>query len=91
MNKTELISAIAEKTGSTKVAAEAFVNAFTDVVEGAVAEGDKVTLVGFGVFERRHRKARVAASPRDGSKIDIPASNAPVFKAGKGFKDKVNK
>ena len=88
MNKAELIAAIAAKTGDTKKGAEASVNAFVDVVTEALTEGDKVQLVGFGSFEVRKRAAR---NPQTKEEIKIPASKAPVFKAGKALKDLVNK
>ena len=85
MNKAELIAAVAAQTGETKKNAEATINSFIDVVTEALAKGDKVQLVGFGSFEVRKRAAR------KGRKIKIPASKAPVFKAGKALKDLVNK
>ena len=90
MNKAELIAAIAAKTGETKKAAEASVNAFVDVVTNALVEGDKVQLVGFGSFEVRKRAARKGRNPQTKEEIKIPASKAPVFKAGKALKDLVN-
>ena len=91
MNKAELIAAIAAKTGDTKKGAEASVNAFVDVVTEAFTEGDKVQLVGFGSFEVRKRAARKGRNPQTKEEIKIPASKAPVFKAGKALKDLVNK
>ena len=91
MNKAELIAAIAAKTGDTKKGAEASVNAFVDVVTEALTEGDKVQLVGFGSFEVRKRAARKGRNPQTKEEIKIPASKAPVFKAGKAIKDLVNK
>ena len=91
MNKAELIAAIAAKTGDTKKGAEASVNAFVDVVTEALTEGDKVQLVGFGSFEVRKRAARKGRNPQTKEEIKIPASKAPVFKAGKALKDLVNK
>ena len=91
MNKAELIAAIAAKTGDTKKAAEASVNAFVDVVTNALVEGDKVQLVGFGSFEVRKRAARKGRNPQTKEEIKIPASKAPVFKAGKALKELVNK
>ena len=90
MNKAELIAAIAAKTGDTKKGAEASVNAFVDVVTEALTEGDKVQLVGFGSFEVRKRAARKGRNPQTKEEIKIPASKAPVFKAGKALKDAVN-
>ena len=91
MNKAELIAAIAAKTGETKKGAEEAVNAFVDVVTNALVEGDKVQLVGFGSFEVRKRAARKGRNPQTKEEIKIPASKAPVFKAGKALKDLVNK
>ena len=91
MNKAELVAAIAAKTGDTKKGAEASVNAFVDVITDALAKGDKVRLVGFGSFEVRKRAARKGRNPRTKEEIKIPASKAPVFKAGKALKDLVNK
>ncbi len=92
MNKAELIASVAEKTGFTKKDSEAAVNAFTAVVEEALVAGEKVQLIGFGTFETRERKARQGRNPRKpGETIEIAASKAPVFKAGKALKDSVNK
>ena len=87
MNKAELIAAIAAKTGDTKKAAEASVNAFVETVTEALKEGDKVQLVGFGSFEVRKRAARKGRNPQTKEEIKIPASKAPVFKAGKALKE----
>ena len=91
MNKSDLIAAIAAKTGETKKDAEATVNAFIDVVTESLAKGEKVQLVGFGSFEVRKRAARKGRNPQTKEEIKIPASKAPVFKAGKALKDLVNK
>ena len=91
MNKADLIAAIAAKTGDTKKGAEASVNAFVDVITEALVGGDKVQLVGFGSFEVRKRAARKGRNPQTKEEIKIPASKAPVFKAGKALKDLVNK
>ena len=92
MNKAELVSAVAEKTNFTKKDAEAAINAFLTTIEDALVEGEKVQLIGFGTFETRERKARQGRNPRKPEEIiDIPASKAPVFKAGKALKDAVNK
>ena len=90
MNKSELIAAMADKTGETKKNAEASLNALIDVITEALAKGDKVQLVGFGSFEVRKRAARKGRNPRTKEEIKIPASKAPVFKAGKALKDLVN-
>ena len=91
MNKAELIAAIAAKTGETKKGAEATINAFVNTVMETLAKGDKVQLVGFGSFEVRKRAARKGRNPQTKEEIKIPASKAPVFKAGKALKDLVNK
>ena len=91
MNKAELVAAVAAKTGATKKAAEEAVNAFVSVVTDALVNGDKVQLVGFGSFEVRKRAARKGRNPQTKEEIKIPASKAPVFKAGKALKDLVNK
>jgi len=91
MNKTDLVSAIASKSGLNKKNSEAALNAFIGTVQDTLKKGDKVVLVGFGTFEVRKRAARKGRNPQTKKEITIPASNAPVFKAGKGLKDKVNK
>ncbi len=92
MNKAELVTSMAEKSGLTKKDAEMALNAFTKSVEEALVAGDKVQLVGFGTFDVRERKERKGRNPRNPEQvIDIPASKAPVFKAGKALKELVNK
>ena len=91
MNKTELVAAIAEKTGLTKKDAEGAVKAFTDTVAEQLKAGDKIQLVGFGTFEVRERAAREGVNPRTGDKIKIAASKVPAFKAGSALKDAVAK
>ncbi|EQE28708.1 DNA-binding protein HU [Clostridioides difficile CD34] len=82
---------MAEKSGLTKKEAEAALNAFMSSVQDALVNNEKVQLVGFGTFETRERAARQGRNPRDPEQvIDIPASKAPVFKAGKGLKDIIN-
>jgi len=90
MNKTELVAAIAEKTGLTKKDAEGAVKAFTDTVAEQLKAGDKIQLVGFGTFEVAERAARTGKNPQTGEAINIPASKAPKFKAGKALKDMLN-
>ena len=90
MNKSELIAAISAKTGETQKEAEATLNAFVEVITDALVEGDKVQLVGFGSFEVRKRAARKGRNPQTKEEIKIPASKAPVFKAGKALKDLIN-
>lgn len=90
MNKAELISAVADKSGLSKKDAGKAVDATLEAITGAVVAEDKVTLIGFGTFETRHRAARTGRNPRSNSEIQIPASKLPVFKAGKPFKDSVS-
>ncbi len=90
MNKSELVAAVAEKAGIAKKDAEKAVVGFVDVVTAALADNDKVQLIGFGTFEAKARPARTARNPRTGEEIKIAASKAPAFKAGKALKDKVN-
>ncbi len=90
MNKADLISAVAQKSGLTKKDSEAAIDAFVAVVEDSLTKEEKVVLVGFGTFETKNRAARKGRNPQTGEAIDIPASKAPVFKAGKSLKDKVN-
>ena len=103
MNKAELITSMAEKSQLTKKDAESALKAFIDSVQEALENGDKVQLIGFGTFETRERAAgfgtfetreraaREGRNPRTKETITIPASTVPVFKAGKEFKDRVNK
>ena len=90
MNKSELVEAVHDKLGGTKKAAEEAVNAFVDVVTNELSRGNKVQLVGFGTFEVRDRAARKGRNPQTGEEMRIPASKAPVFKAGKNLKEVVN-
>jgi len=91
MNKTDLINSIAAKSGLNKKNSELALNAFISSVEDSLKKGEKVVLVGFGTFEVRKRAARKGRNPQTKKEITIPASKAPVFKAGKVLKDKVNK
>ena len=90
MKKTELIAAIAEKSGLTKKDAEAALKAFTDVVAEELKKGEKIQLVGFGTFEVAERAARTGRNPQTGAEMKIAASKAPKFKAGKALKDSIN-
>lgn len=90
MNKTELVAAVSAKCDVTKKDAEAIINAFMGSIIDALKEGDKVQLIGFGSFEVRERAARVGRNPSTHEEIQIPASKAPVFRAGKAFKDALN-
>lgn len=91
MNKSELITSIAEKSGLTKKDAEKALKAFTESVQETLSNNDKVQLVGFGTFEVRERGERKGRNPKTLEEITIPASKAPVFKAGKELKETVNK
>lgn len=91
MNKAEIIAKVAEESKLTKKAAEAALDAFVATVEDALKAGEKVQLVGFGTFEVRQRAARKGLNPQTKEQIKIPASKAPVFKAGKALKELVNK
>ena len=91
MNKAELITSMSEKSKLTKKDAELALKAFIESVSETLENGDKVQLVGFGTFETRVRAEREGRNPRTKEAINIPASTVPVFKAGKEFKEKVNK
>ena len=91
MNKTELITKVAEMTGTSKKDTEKAVCATLDAITNALVNGDKVQLVGFGTFEVKERAARTGRNPRTRESIEIPASQLPVFKAGKALKDAVAK
>lgn len=90
VNKSELVEAVAAATDSSKAAASANVDAVLDAITGALKQGDKVSLTGFGTFEVRNRSARTARNPQTGETIYVQASKAPAFKAGKALKDAVN-
>ena len=89
MKKTEIIAAVAEKTGHSKKIAEQIIDAAFDTIAGAVAKGDKVQLLGFGSFEARERAGRVGRNPKTLEEIQIPATRVPAFKAGKALKEAV--
>jgi len=89
MNKAELIDHVAASADLTKAAAGAAVEAVISGVTGALSKGDSVSLVGFGTFSVSDRAARTARNPRTGEAINVPASKAPKFKAGKALKDAV--
>ena len=91
MNKTELIAAVAEKTGLTKKDAERVINATVDTITASLVAGDKVQVSGFGGFEVKAREARVGRNPRTKETIQIPATRLPAFKAAKALKDAVAK
>ena len=89
MNKTELVAAVAEKTGLSKKDAEKAVKAVFDTVEETLKNGDKVQLIGFGTFEVRERAEKVARNPRTGDAVKVPASKVPAFKAGAALKSAI--
>lgn len=91
MNKTELIAAMAEKSGLTKKDAELALKAFIESVEEALVAGEKVQLIGFGTFETRERAAREGRNPKTREVIQIPACKAPAFKPGSALKEKINR
>ena len=90
MNKTELVSAIAEKSGLSKDQATTALNAFEAVVTDELKAGGSVALVGFGAFSVKTREARTGRNPKTGEALQIAASNAVTFKAGKALKEAVN-
>lgn len=89
MNKGDLVDKIAEKSGVTKKQADMILTSTLDSIIDAVSQGEKVTLVGFGTFEARARKAREGRNPKTGETLTIPATTVPAFSAGKLFKEKV--
>ncbi len=91
MNKTELISAIAEKSGITKKDAERVLNATVETITNAMVKGDRIQLSGFGIFETKKREARTGRNPHTNQTIEIPATRVPVFKASKTLKDVIGK
>jgi DNA-binding protein HU-beta len=90
MNRAELVENVAKATGQAKSEVTRTLSAFIHTVTGALAKGDKVTLVGFGTFERRMRKARTGRNPRTLAPLKIAAARVPAFRAGKELKDIVN-
>ena len=90
MNRAELISEIAELTGQPKTQVSTTLSAMLHTITTAVSKGDKVTLVGFGTFERRVRQARTGRNPRTLAPLKIPASKVPAFRAGQELKSIVN-
>ena len=90
MNKTELIAAVAEKTGLNKKVSEQAISAALELITDSLVNGEKVQLVGFGSFECRERAARQGRNPKTLEVIDVPATRAPAFKPGKALKDAVS-
>jgi DNA-binding protein HU-beta len=91
MNQTELIQEVADEANLTKTQTQAAVRALLKTIMRVVADGDKVTLVGFGSFEPKVRSAREGRNPKTGDTIQIPAARVPTFSAGKAFREAVNK
>jgi DNA-binding protein HU-beta len=90
MNKADLIDAMAEDAGISKAAAKKALDSFTNNVAGALAKGDRISLVGFGSFSVSKRSAREGRNPQTGKTIKIAAKNVVKFKAGAGLSDQVN-
>ena len=91
MNKTELVAAVAAKTGLTKKDAERVVSTTIETITETLVKGEKVQISGFGNFEVKAREARVGRNPRTKETIQIPATRLPVFKASKALKDSISK
>jgi len=91
MNKSELIQAVAESAEVSKTVASKVVDAVVDNIKNTLAEGDVVTLMGFGTFSTKERAAREGRNPRTGERIKIKTAIVPAFKPGKALKDAVNK
>lgn len=91
MNKAELVSAVASRTGLSRKDCEKVVNSALDVITESLAAGDKVQLVGFGAFEVKERAAHIGRNPHTKEEMEIPASRAAGFKAGKALKDAVSR
>lgn len=89
MNKAELIEAIASRTGVTRRTVSIVVDALTGTVSDSLATGEKVTLVGFGTFSVRRRKARQGINPQTGRRIQIPAKEVPKFNPGRSLRESV--
>lgn len=89
MTKQDLIDALADGAGLTKVDASRVLDSLQSTISGALARGEKVTWTGFGTFEVRTRAARMGRNPQTGEPLHIPETRTPAFKAGKGLKDAV--
>lgn len=89
MNRSELIAAAAQRANLSSADAAATLDALLETIAEAVSDGDRVTIPGFGVFERRERAARSGRNPRTGEAMEIASSKAPAFKAGAAFKRRV--
>lgn len=91
MNKTELVTQMSEVSGLTRKQSTEALDALTSVITQTLVKGESVQMIGFGTFEVTTRAAREGINPLTGEKMSIPSSKAPKFKAGKAFKDAVNK
>ena len=91
MNQTELIQQVADEANLTKTQVQGAVKALLKTIMRVVADGDKITLIGFGSFEPRERSAREGRNPKTGEIVQIPAARVPSFSAGKTFREAVNK
>ena len=91
MNKSELVARLTERLGGDRTVATAAVNGVLEEIEGSVARGERVSLIGFGTFDRRERAARTGRNPQTGATIQLAASSAPVFRPGAGFRSRVTK
>ncbi len=91
MNKAELVDIVAKSASTTKKDAEQVINGMMDAIIKSVSQGEKVTLVGFGTFEARQRKARTGRNPKTNEPLHIPAKRVPGFRVGKEFSEAVNK
>lgn len=91
MNKADLVHSIAKETGTTQKLAETVINCVMETIIKEVSSGEKVTLVGFGTFERRKRQARTGRNPKTNEPLNIPAKTVASFKVGKEFADAVSK
>ena len=90
MNKSDLAAVVAESFGGNKSMGGTALDAVLGAIESSLAKGEKIQISGFGTFEVRHREARMGRNPRTGEPVQIKASNAPAFKAGKALKEAVN-
>ena len=91
MNRKELVEGVAERAGVSRAAAGAVVEAALEAIGARLADGESVTIPGFGTFEVRRRSARTGRNPRTGEAIEIAASRVPAFKAGKGLRERVGR
>lgn len=90
MNKQQLIDAAADTSGLSKTDMAAALDGVLDTITESLRAGEKITITGFGSFEVRERSARTARNPQTGEQVQVPASKAPAFRAGKALKDAIN-